>query len=334
MKYDMIRHNLEELRRFLGDRRVKKTMIMALCGILALILLSELKGLGPGKQYIRDGDGNLIGLHRDQGEETASYPLFLEVRKGKRGWSRKVVLTLQGKADAADAAEEDPEEDLQRQITAMIGDIGDTTEEQVILPKKMEGGYRLRWEQDRDHSAFLLLLLLPLLLVLQYEDRKKKEKEARKKEQESVLSGLPAFNNQLLILLNCGLIFRDAFARIAHGYALRQDEDYFRKNIIEAERRARDEKTGLVHILNETAKEMDQRSFTRMVSVISENQYRGIDLTGKLSSESQSLWDQRKKLAEEKGKLAETRLAFPLAILLLVLIMITAAPALLQVKGV
>jgi len=42
------------------------------------------------------------------------------------------------------------------------------------------------------------------------------------------------------------------------------------------------------------------------------------------------LWEQRKKLAEERGRAAETKMAFPLAILLLVLILITAAPAMLQ----
>ncbi len=41
------------------------------------------------------------------------------------------------------------------------------------------------------------------------------------------------------------------------------------------------------------------------------------------------MWIGRKKKAEEKGKLAETKLTFPLMILLLVLIMITVAPALL-----
>ena len=68
--------------------------------------------------------------------------------------------------------------------------------------------------------------------------------------------------------------------------------------------------------------------------MLTENQYRGIDLRSKLKSEGEFLWEQRKKIAEEKGKLAETKMTLPLAVLLAVLILITAAPAVLQVKGV
>ena len=53
-------------------------------------------------------------------------------------------------------------------------------------------------------------------------------------------------------------------------------------------------------------------------------------MTEKLESESDILWTQRKKIAEEKGRIAETKLTFPLALLLLVLILITAAPAIME----
>ena len=39
-------------------------------------------------------------------------------------------------------------------------------------------------------------------------------------------------------------------------------------------------------------------------------------MTEKLESESDILWTQRKKIAEEKGRIAETKLTFPLALLL------------------
>ena len=67
-----------------------------------------------------------------------------------------------------------------------------------------------------------------------------------------------------------------------------------------------------------------------MINIITDNQFKGVDLSDKLESERDLLWEQRKKLAEERGRAAETKMAFPLAILLLVLILITAAPAMLQ----
>ena len=70
-----------------------------------------------------------------------------------------------------------------------------------------------------------------------------------------------------------------------------------------------------------------------MVSVIVENQKKGVNLCEKLSRDGELIWEERKKKAIEKGKLAESKMSFPLAILLIVLIIVTALPAMLQVKG-
>jgi tight adherence protein C len=67
-----------------------------------------------------------------------------------------------------------------------------------------------------------------------------------------------------------------------------------------------------------------------MTAVISDNWDKGSVLAEKLEGESNLLWISRKKRAEEKGKLAETKLTFPLVILLIVLIMVTIAPALME----
>ena len=86
----------------------------------------------------------------------------------------------------------------------------------------------------------------------------------------------------------------------------------------------------LIALMEQYGKKLGVREFSRMTGIIADNQYKGIDLTEKLESESDLLWNQRKKLAEERGRAAETKLAFPLAMLLMVLIVITAAPAVLQ----
>ena len=86
----------------------------------------------------------------------------------------------------------------------------------------------------------------------------------------------------------------------------------------------------LVAVLDDYGKRLAIKEFTRITSIITDNQYKGVNLTEKLESESDILWTQRKKIAEEKGRIAETKLTFPLALLLLVLILITAAPAIME----
>ena len=56
-----------------------------------------------------------------------------------------------------------------------------------------------------------------------YQNSREKEKAKRRRRRDGILRGLPGFNNQLLLLLNSGLIFNDAFLRIAEGYENRTE---------------------------------------------------------------------------------------------------------------
>ena len=95
-------------------------------------------------------------------------------------------------------------------------------------------------------------------------------------------------------------------------------------------RRSQETGSSLIAAMESYAKTLGIREFSRLTAILADNQYKGVDLTDKLAAESDMLWEQRKKTAEEKGKAAETKLSFPLAVLLLVLILVAAAPAMLQ----
>ncbi|MDI9494554.1 MAG: bacterial type II secretion system protein F domain protein, partial [Bacillota bacterium] len=61
-----------------------------------------------------------------------------------------------------------------------------------------------------------------------------------------------------------------------------------------------------------------------------DNINKGSSLAEKLEAEGTLLWMDRKKRAEERARLAETKLSFPLMLLLLSLMIITTAPILLS----
>ena len=69
---------------------------------------------------------------------------------------------------------------------------------------------------------------------------------------------------------------------------------------------------------------------SRLISIILESRERGTDLREKLRAEGEMLWEKRKKQAEELGKKADTKLAIPLGMMLISLLLVTAAPALMQ----
>lgn len=72
------------------------------------------------------------------------------------------------------------------------------------------------------------------------------------------------------------------------------------------------------------------RELMRVSNVINDNIDKGTELTGKLRREGDALWFARKKQSEEKGRLAETKMTLPLVMLLCVLVLITIAPAMMD----
>lgn len=78
------------------------------------------------------------------------------------------------------------------------------------------------------------------------------------------------------------------------------------------------------------AKESGIRELMRVSNIINDNINKGVELTDKLQAESEILWLNRKKSCEEKGRFAETKMTLPLMLFLMVLIIITVAPALLE----
>ena len=82
--------------------------------------------------------------------------------------------------------------------------------------------------------------------------------------------------------------------------------------------------------LQRFAKDSGVSELMRVSGIIADNINKGAELNQKLERESEQLWLSRRLHAEEQGRLAETKMTLPLAIFLCVLIVITVAPALLQ----
>ena len=72
------------------------------------------------------------------------------------------------------------------------------------------------------------------------------------------------------------------------------------------------------------------RELTRLARILMDGRRRGSDLWDKLAEEGESLWAERRRRAGEKIRLAESKMSFPLALMMIALIIITAAPAMLQ----
>ena len=121
-----------------------------------------------------------------------------------------------------------------------------------------------------------------------------------------MISSLPSFINQILLLLNSGMVLQEAMIYIAVNYKKldRERQDTF---ILE-----------YIRVYDDSMK-------------TGESIIKGFYRLGRDSrDEGEQLWRERKRTALEKIRLSESKMSFPLALLLIALILVTAAPAMLQ----
>ncbi len=234
-------------------------------------------------------------------------------------------------------------EALKRSIFERLKDrLGEKAEEGapvMDLPKELGDGIEIRWFiQKENHMAILIMLCFVAIIIVYLKRYRRIDKEIKEAE-ESLTRDLPEFINKLVMLLNAGLVVSTAFVKIVNDYesanpAKRenhmQDRRFLYEELTEINKRMDQSNTSLIKELTEFSKRSGVREMVRLTAVISDNWNKGSLLAEKLEGESGLLWLSRKKRAEEKGRLAETKLTFPLMILLLVLIMVTIAPAMLE----
>lgn len=332
MKFD-VKEIFRKAEDFLRENRKSVSLLVLM--VILLFCIQFFRESAKDGIYITGKDGFVTAVRRE-GSKEMTVPLRIKAVKDGKYLKEDVSLSLKdgngGKEKSAESAEtEDVTQELKQQIKETVRLLENSDGEMIILPKKSDDGSKLFWKKGKNTRPVATLFLLPLGILFLYRSKAEKVNARRESERQSVMRALPGFNNQLLLLLDSGMIFSDAFYRITGGYKMRENQDYFAYIMSDVENRSRQPGYSIIGLLSEYAGKLQIREFSRLVTIISDNQYKGVNLTEKLKSESELLWNQRKKQAEERGKITETKLSFPLTILLIVLILVTSAPAVLQI---
>ena len=325
---------LGSFRAFLLDRENRKTIVTITLAVLLLTGISAARDRLSGAKYITSGS-EVKGVLRDDEKKPVSFPLRIEAEKDGGMRKRDVTLTIMPEDGKKEEKEEGYSEEslFEAEVQDLLSRLSASKGKRIMLPSKLADGTRLVWKKSGSGAQLFMILMAPVLIWLIYADGEKKKHDLRRYREMSVERELPAFTGHLLLLLGSGLIFRDAFSRIAEGYREKDRNTYFESEILAVEDETRSGVSDIVTVLTRRAEKMGSSRFSRLSGVIRDNQLKGVDVSAKLKTEGEILWDLRKKNAEECGRLAETKLTAPLAVLLMVLVLVTAAPAMIQVKG-
>lgn len=332
-----VKKEFESFRMFLSDGQNRKTVILIIVSMLALFLLREMKDTFSGTKYIVSAKGNVAGVMRDDPGKAASFPLTIEADKNGEKNRKDVTLTIDAADENRDEEKSENKEEastiFDAELSELLSKLSKSKQRKVMLPESLSDGTKLIWRQGKDTGGILILFLAPFLIWLIYLNGEKKKRDLKKQRIESVERDLPAFNDHLLLMLKSGLIFREAFSRIARAYMGKANSSYFEREIIDIEKETTGGVSDIVNVISRKADEMGISEFSRVTGIIKDSQLLGVDITGKLFTESRILWDLRKRNAEERGRAAETKMTAPLAVMLIVLVLVTAAPAIIQVNS-
>ena len=326
--------------RFKDLLKDKKLMsgIYAVTLITALLILAlVVKGPEESGKLVADRQGNIIGINRKSLVRGERYDLSLEIEDDKETITRDVTLTLQAGADGKSGIKLSKSESREAEIDAavdnMISSIEYSREKKIRLPSELPDGTAVKWMGTKQ-SAGPVLVIIPLmyvtLVMLMAANSMKTDKTAAE-DRRSIMRGLPRFCNQLYLMMNAGLILSDAFDTISTGYETNKNCSSFERDLVELRDATDGHRISTAQVINEYAVKHDVKELIRIAAILTENEKRGSDVVESLERESRYLWDERKTVARECGKAIDTRMSYPLGLLLILLIVITMAPALMNI---
>jgi hypothetical protein len=233
-------------------------------------------------------------------------------------------------------ADYDYAKNLGESLEAAVKNIGeDTTGDRLILPTSTNSGVKLDWKVPGDLGMLAFVFVLIFVGFAVYRNRYALVDRTVDRWRDGVKRDFPGFLNKLLLLLNAGLVITGAIAKIAEDYEERRragEERHFYEELLGIRDRMQASNTTLASEFTDMAIRSDRREIMRFSAILADNIDKGNALAEKLSQESQILWRGRKKDAEEKGRLAETKLTFPMVLQLLAIILITVAPAVMNMR--
>ena len=323
----------------LQQRALKNIRCILVLGLI--LILSDLVFSFTGQSVsIVSENGQLYLIRPAAGESAGHITLNAVVRSQYGTFERKYDIRLDPQEKRSDdspakedvSGEQGAEDMIRGELrTIASGFNEDLSHRRIPLPMTLDSGEAISWRRLRSSNTLLLAAMTVFIILLIYRSRFRPLEKRTHKQQQSVLGQLPLFLNELVLLLNAGLVLSQAFERtVQQSVSGDDDTDYFRSNLRRIYHTVHQANGSLQEELRVFAKASGVSELMRVSNIISDNIGKGVELNTKLERESESLWLSRRLRAEERGRLAETKMTLPLSIFLCVLIIITVAPALLQ----
>jgi len=202
--------------------------------------------------------------------------------------------------------------------------------EAALLPDSTPDGVKLVWKAPESSGNAAAIFGCLLIAVFFFTQRYRAATRRIEKARAEMERDFPGFIQKLGLLLGAGLVITSAISRITDDY-LKMRDIYGKKRLYEelaaAQDRMKASGTPLSREFADLARRSGLRELMRFSATLADNIDKGSTLADKLRIENELLWESRKKRAEADGRIAETKMIFPMVLQILAVIAITVMPA-------
>lgn len=210
------------------------------------------------------------------------------------------------------------------------------TKDFMVLPDELDGKAIVWKETDSSDLYIIVVIMLALLAGIWIGNTKELDKRVKERNDE-LLSDYAQLVSKLQILLSSGLTIRGAFARIGDEYkksGMREKKKrYMYEEILICNKKIGD---GISEreCYEEFGSRCNLQCYKKLASLLAQNLKKGnAGIIEALANEARMAFEERKNLARRKGEEAQTKLIFPMMLMLGVVMIMIMIPAYLSFGG-
>ncbi len=269
-----------------------------------------------------DGTYDVTALASDQ--ETVKLTASLSYEGMEREVSFDVVLR---------ADESLYRESISKKVQEVIHEISAGAEgSSVKLPDKV-GDISLKWKEYSEGGSVWVILLAGILFLFVFFRRYAFAEHEIRKYREGIVRNFPAFIDKLVLLLNSGLTVLAAMEKMAEDSRIQAEYDKNNMLAYETARIGRNVNETNASVVKEwrgLAARTGIHEIMRFSTIIEDNINKGTALAEKLEIEGDLLRESEKKKIQERIRMIDSRLTLPMILMLFSLVLVTVAPAMMQ----
>lgn len=276
-------------------------------------------------EFLRD-DGTVLWKEVTQ-EETAHMQVLLTIGEEVR----ELILEIPLCPEAATL-----EESVQQMLETLQS--GGYLSDQVLrLPTEGEDGVRYEWREPKSYHriamAVLWIVMIPcIVLCIREQEAKRRLRTYR----ESIRKRYPDMLNKMMILMGAGMSLVKAWEKVVEDYQFQKkryhvNEPLYEEMIIAGNQLQKGYSMG--DVMQLFARRTGIKEIQQFCNVLQMGWRRGdAHVLMHLKELHDRSWDLRKKLARKLSEEADTKLLFPLMLMLMVVFIIILTPAVMTMQ--